>query len=113
MEKNRRRICNESCPPITDLQHIPSSSHDAITLTRVDLPPLRPDVQVDRADQLEERIVVCFWLAFFKPLVAPDQQADEDFDLLKSKVEADAHSLTGGETMRDVVSDGWKWYRMG
>ena len=80
-----------------------SLRHDTIALTRVDLPLLCAHIQVDRPDELEERIVVCFRFAFFQPLVAPDQQADENLDLLEGKVEADAHSLAGGETVREAV----------
>lgn len=73
-------------------------SHDTIALTRIDLPLLRPHVQINGTNQLEERIIIRFWLSFFQPLVSPDQETHEDLDLLQCEVEADAHPLASGET---------------
>lgn len=75
-----------------------TSSHNTIALTRIDLPLLRPHVQIDRTNELEEWIIIRLWLSFFQPLVPPDQQTHEDLDLLQCKVEPNAHPLASGET---------------
>lgn len=75
------------------------SSHNTITLARIYLSLLRPHVQIDGSDELEERIVVRFRFSFFQPLVPPNQETHEDLDLLQCKIEADAHSLARGETV--------------
>ena len=74
------------------------SSHNTVTLARIYLSLLRPHVQIDRANELEERIIIRFWFSFFQPLVPPDQQTHEDLDLLQCEVEADTHSLASRET---------------
>jgi hypothetical protein len=74
------------------------SSHNAIAFARVDLPLLRPDIKINRTDELEERIIIRLWLSFFQPLVPPDQQTHEDLDLLQCEVETDTHPLASGET---------------
>jgi hypothetical protein len=74
-------------------------SHNTITPTRPNLPLLRPHIQIDRTNQLEERIIVGFWVSLFQPLVPPHQQTHEDFDLLECEVEANAHPLAGGEAV--------------
>jgi hypothetical protein len=53
------------------------SSHHTVALTRIHLPPLRPHIQVDRADELEKGVVVRLGLAFLQPPVPPHQQAHE------------------------------------
>lgn len=80
--------------PWTDI-----SSHNTITFARIDLPLLRPYVQIDGTNELEERIIIRLGLSFFQPLVPPDQETHEDLDLLQCEVEADAHPLSSGETV--------------
>jgi hypothetical protein len=75
------------------------SCHNTIALAGINLPLLCPHIQIDGPNELEERIVIRFWISFFQPLVPPDQQAHEDFDLLQCEVEADAHPLASGETV--------------
>lgn len=82
---------------------LPRLSHHTIALARIHLPLLRPYIEVYRPNELKERIVVRFWVAFFQPLVSPDQQAHEDLDLLQREVEADAHPLAGGEAVSEMV----------
>jgi hypothetical protein len=83
----------------TENLHGDKLSHNTITLTRPHLPLLRPHIQIDRTNQLEERIVIGFRISLFQPLVPPHQQTHEDFDLLEREVETDAHPLAGGETV--------------
>lgn len=75
------------------------SSHNTIALARIHLPLLRPNVQIDRTNELEERIIIRLRITFFQPSVPPDQQANENLDLLQCEVEADAHPLASGETV--------------
>jgi hypothetical protein len=83
----------------TQCHRVDKLSHNTITLTRPNLPLLRPHIQIDRANQLEERIIIGFWISFFQPLVPPNQQTHEDFDLLEREVEANAHPLASGEAV--------------
>ena len=75
-----------------------TSRHNTIALARIDLPLLRPHVQIDGTNKLEERIVIRLWFSFFQPLVPPDQQTHKDLDLLQCEVKANAHPLASGET---------------
>lgn len=92
-QSSGRLACNARVP-MDD-----ASSHYTITHARIHLPLLRPHVQIDRTNELEERIIIRLWFSFFQPLVPPDQQTHEDLDLLQREVEADAHPLASGETV--------------
>ena len=88
------RVIVASRHPLTN-----TSSHNTIAFARIDLPLLRPHVQIDGTNELEERIIIRLRLSFFQPLVPPDQQTHKDLDLLQCEVEPHAHSLASGETV--------------
>jgi len=58
---------------------------------------VRTDIQVVWTDKLEHRIIFDGSVALANELVVVDQLREEDLDLLKRKVEADAHTLAGTE----------------
>ena len=76
------------------------SSHNTIALARIYLSLLCPHIEIDRTNELEERIIIRLGLSFFQPLVPPDKETHEDLDLLQCEVEADAHPLASGETIQ-------------
>ena len=55
---------------------------------------LRAHKQIDRSDELEHRVVLNALVAILDELVSVDQLGQEDLDLLQSKVETNAHTLT-------------------
>lgn len=67
-------------------------------LARPPRPPLSLDIQVQRPDQLEERIILGFHVPFLVPVVSPYQLAYEDLYFKQSEVEANAHPLPSSET---------------
>jgi hypothetical protein len=87
------RVIVASRYPLTNI-----SSHNTVAFARIDLPPLRPHVQIDWTNELEERIIISLWFSFLEPLVSPDQETHKDLNLLQCEVEADTHPLTSGET---------------
>jgi hypothetical protein len=58
---------------LTPCEHEQTLGHHTIALARPDVPLLRPHIQIDRTDELEEGIVIRFRVPFFQPLVPPDQ----------------------------------------
>jgi hypothetical protein len=63
------------------------------TLARIHRALLRPDIQVHRTNQLEERIILRLRFTFLEPLIPPDEMDKEDLDFLQREIEADAHPL--------------------
>lgn len=94
------RVIVASRHPLTN-----TSSHNTIAFARIDLPLLRPHVQIDWTNELEERIIISLWFSFLEPLVSPDQETHKDLNLLQREVEAHTHPLASGETA-SVVSYG-------
>jgi hypothetical protein len=60
-------------------------------------PPLSANIEVDRTNELEHRIVLDSAGLLASELVAVEKLRQENLDLLESKVEADAHPLASCE----------------